>query len=206
MSEFTFGFLVGNSEQNQHFVKELANTPLIKPLNNDWLVFNYEEYGVPESILNLSKSTPVLLFHNAEDHGWGFEIFQNGARISKLDISYEMEEEFIWKEFEKSNPDMDDYIEFMYMNPEGQEIYSRLKEELNISEKVSEQFDTLDIKAFSLFSVEEARIKELNNILTPSHLLSLEDIFGLVESFKKILNMEEMSWIRPDRPDWFFEN
>lgn len=206
MSEFTFGFLVRNTEQNQQFVKELANTSLMKPLNSDWLVFNYEDWGVPKSILTLSKSTPVLLFHNAEDHGWGFEIYQNGEEISKLDISYEMEEEFILKEFEKRYPDIEDYVEFLYMNPEGQEIYAMLKEELDISEKVKEQFDSCDINAFKLLSVDGDKIKELNTILTPSHLLSIEDIFELVEEFKRILNMEEMSWIRPDRPEWFFEN
>jgi translation elongation factor EF-G len=206
MSEFTFGFLVRNTEQNQQFVKEIANTVLMKPLNSDWVVFNYEDWDVPQSILTLSKSTPVLLFHNAEDHGWGFEIFQNGEGISKLDISYEMEEEFIMKEFEKRNPDMDDYVEFLYMDPEGQEIYAKLKEELDLSGKVKEQFDSCDTNAFKLLSVEEEQIKELNTILNPSYLLSLEDIFELVEEFKSILNMEEMSWIRPDQPEWFFEN
>jgi hypothetical protein len=206
MSEFTFGFLVRNSEQNQQFVKEMANTPLMKPLNSDWLVFNYEEWGVPQCIFNLSKSTPVLLFHNVEDHGWGLEIFQNGEGISKLDISYEMEEEFILKEFEKMYPDMEDYVEFLYMNPEGQEIYSKIKEELDISEKLREQFESCDTNAFKLLSVDKDKIKELNTILTPSYLLSLENIFGLVEEFKRILNIKEMSWIRPDRPEWFFEN
>jgi hypothetical protein len=206
MSEFTFGFLVRNTELNEQFVKKLANTPLMRPLNSDWLVLNYEDWGIHQSILTLSKSTPVLLFHNAEDHGWGFEIFQNGEGISKLDISYEMEEEFILKEFEKRYPDMEDYFEFMYMNPEGQEIYAKLKEEMDISEKVEEQFASCDINAFKLLSVDENQIKELYTILTPGHLLSLEDIFELVEEFKRILGMEEMSWIRPDRPEWFFEN
>ncbi|WP_047983353.1 hypothetical protein [Ornithinibacillus californiensis] len=212
MSEFTFGFVVTNSEQNYQFVKETVNNALIKPLNDEWFVFiaDADMYEVPTTILDLSTKCPVMNFQNAEDHNWGFTIFHNGKEVSAFDYSYELEESIIQKEIELRYPDMENYIEFVYIDPVGQQVASEIREGITetdtYKQAIMDQFNSLDISQFSLFNFSQDRIEEISNILNPTYVSGLKNPFELVEKFKVIANLEKMSWIRPDRREEFLED
>lgn len=122
MSEFTFGFLVNNSVQNHQIIKDTVDNVLIKELNEDWIVFILDDFDVPQSILDLSTKCPVMNFHNAEDHNWGFSIYHNEKEVSVLDVSYELEDTITSREIELRYPEIDDYIEFMYIDPIGKKV------------------------------------------------------------------------------------
>lgn len=209
MSEFTFGFLVKNEGQNDELVRKIVNTTYVKELNEDWLVFIEGNWDVPQSVLELSREIPVLKFENAEDHGWGFSIFNNGEEITTIEISYELEDKMIMLEVERRHPEIEDMTEFIYFDPKGREIYAQIQKELPnnelFAETVRKQFNLLNTQSFELFQVGQDKINELNQILTSEYYINLKNKYEVVNRFKEILNLEEMSWIRPDRLERFEE-
>ncbi|MBE0343937.1 hypothetical protein E4V51_28350, partial [Paenibacillus sp. 28ISP30-2] len=67
------------------------------------------------------------------------------------------------------------------------------------TEKIEKQFKNWNKKTFRLFELDNERIKQLDNILNNNYYTQLESKHQLVEGFKELLNIQEMSWIRADR-------
>lgn len=204
MSEFTAGNLTLVSFKEQITPDQLS---YIKELNGDWLVFFTDETGVndeaSETVNDLTEDIPVLFFYNAEDHGWGYRIIHKKELLAKVDVNYELEESMLMQLVEKRHPDMDDPIELLYIDDEGEELRARYMEEVSASSELQQaialQFSSRNVEHFKLFNVDAEKIQKLNGLLTYENWLRLESPWQLVEQFKELLNLEEMSWIRPDR-------
>ncbi|MGO4547358.1 hypothetical protein AB4Z29_21475 [Paenibacillus sp. 2TAB23] len=206
MSEFTAGNLTLVSFKEQITSDQLS---YIKELNEDWLVFFTDETGVSdepsEAVNDLSGDVPVLFFHNAEDHGWGYRIIHKKELLAKVDVNYELEESMLMQLVEKRHPDIDDPIELLYIDDEGEALRARYMEEISASSELQQaialQFSSRNVEHFKLFNIDAEKIQKLNGLLTYENWLQLESPWQLVEQFKELLNLEEMSWIRirPDR-------
>ncbi|AET61215.1 hypothetical protein HPL003_22455 [Paenibacillus terrae HPL-003] len=200
MSEFTSGSL----SLLKHKEAILDYDPMyMKGLNGKWFVFITKDTGVseeiPVSLFQISEKIPVLYFYNFEDHCWGYRVVYNSQEIASLHISYELVDTMIMKLAEERYPE-EDHVEFLYIDPRGEKIRNELIEEVQRSneynEKIVKQFTNCNLDTFRLFELDNERIKQLDNILNNNYYTQLESKHQLVEEFKELLNIQEMSWIR----------
>ncbi|WP_431087663.1 hypothetical protein [Paenibacillus sp. 8b26] len=203
MSEFTSGSL----SLLKYKEAILDYDPMyMKDLNDKWFVFITKDTGVseeiPVSLFQISEKIPVLYFYNFEDHCWGYRVVYNSQEIASLHISYELVDTMIMKLAEERYPE-EDHVEFLYIDPRGEKIRNELIEEVQRSneynEKIVKQFTNCNLETFRLFELDNERIKQLDNILNNNYYTQLESKHQLVEGFKELLNIQEMSWIRADR-------
>ncbi|MBE7896940.1 hypothetical protein G7L40_16360 [Paenibacillus polymyxa] len=175
-------------------------------LNDKWFVFitkdTEESEEIPESLFQISEKIPVLYFYNFEDHCWGYRVVYNSQEIASLHISYVLLDTSIIKLAEQRYPE-EDHIEFLYVDPRGDKIRIELIEEVlrsnEYNEKIAKQFTNCNLETFRFFELDNEQIKQLEDILNNSYYTQLESEHELVEEFKELLNIEEMSWIRADR-------
>ncbi|MDQ8738068.1 hypothetical protein [Paenibacillus sp. LHD-38] len=120
-----------------------------------------------------------------------------------MDVSYDLEETMLMKLVEERHPDVEDPIELFYIDDEGEELRAQYAEEIRASsdfdDAIAKQFINCNIEHFRHFNVNEAQLEQLGTLLTKEYLQQLEFQQHLVEQFKELLNLQEMSWIRPDR-------
>ncbi|GGG60159.1 hypothetical protein [Paenibacillus radicis (ex Gao et al. 2016)] len=203
MSEFTSGNLILTTYK--HIVQK-HNTIHVEELNNKWSVFITESTGaseaVPEDIMDITQEAPVLYFYNFEDHGWGFSIVQRGDVIATFDFSYEQEEIELMEYVQEKFPDQD-HIELLYLSPDSDSFKEDMVQELeqlrSKEDRVKALINRLDVTAFSLFELRADQLEQLRQLLELENLSNPQNQYQLVEEFKGILDIEEMSWIGADR-------
>ncbi|BFT72535.1 hypothetical protein PAENIP36_39770 [Paenibacillus sp. P36] len=61
----------------------------------------------------------------------------------------------------------------------------------------------LDVEAFELFELGAVEMEQLRHLFEAETIGQLERRHAMVEDFKSILGIEEMSWVRADRLEWF---
>ncbi len=207
MSEFTYGNIASVQHKNrlQHvFPKGTA----VCQLNEEWIAFFTDqdsEMGSSSYMINISNECPVLYFYNLEDHCWGYEIWNRGDRKSFLHIPYEMETELLFKIAGERYPEIDHIVAFLYEEQEGQRIAEEIREQLRdhafYEAAVSQLFESVHIEDFHLFDVSEEVLEGLDQLLNANTYLLYDNKQVIVEEFKQLLNLEEMSWLRFDRID-----
>jgi len=198
MSEFTSGNLV----LNKHFTKVAGYNPKYhKEVNDKWCVF-YMEGDHESDITNISKEVPILYFYNFEDHGWGYSIIHDCKKISAFDFSYEKEEIDLQNYVQEKFPD-EDAIELLYIKPNAREFREQMLEQyyegVNKEQFFRELFNGIEADSFRLFELSDQQIMGIKEQLSANTLLKLKSKHDLVENFKTIVGIQEMSWIRSDR-------
>ncbi|MEI7024425.1 hypothetical protein [Paenibacillus sp. y28] len=196
MSEFTAGILFRNTKLKsvQAAVQPLSEDFRTGSLNEDWgVILLKDEYlespETVETVKKLSEAAPLLHFHNAEDHGWGYTIFNEGRITASLYLSYEMEDRFFLDLAQQKYPDR---------NPHqlGEDITVQLCEEIKAmpeyQEQFTRQFKSLHLDQFRLFQVD---VDDLEGIFDLEYIDQLEYSQDLVEEFKGIVEIQEMTWI-----------
>ncbi|MDT0121598.1 hypothetical protein Q9R46_03025 [Paenibacillus sp. RRE4] len=202
MSEFTSG-----SVTLMKYKEEILKyDPIyIDDLNNQWFVFITKDTEVseeiPESLVRISEKIPVLYFYNFEDHGWGYRLVYNSKEIASLQIIYELIDTIIIELAEERYPE-EDHIEFLYVDPRGENIRIELIEEVQSTNKYNEaiarQFINCNLEAFKRFEIADEQIQRLSQVLNANYYSQLESKHQLVDEFKEVLNIQEMSWIQVD--------
>ena len=91
MSNFTIGIFIPNSNQNilERIIKRNRLNWYLNEINNKWSILVTEDQFVIENstlqkITKFSSEMPFLYFLDAEDHEWGFTIFNEG--LEKVSI------------------------------------------------------------------------------------------------------------------------
>jgi hypothetical protein len=172
MSEFTYGNII-RSEDKDRLVPHLPpSTPTLR-LSEEWFAFftpNDGESMASKQVEHWSMHCPILYFTFLEDHGWSYDIFNNGEVVSNLKVVYGMTEEEAKALMEEFGENV--LAGYLNQNP--------------------------DAEAFRLFGLGDDRIDAIRALL--SSLSSGEaNEFEAAESFKELLGIEEMSWIRFER-------
>jgi hypothetical protein len=210
MSEFTSGCLSLKTKQIIDSITKNTSVIRVGQLNSDWAVFftedTYLDNAAPEGIKQISIDIPVLYFYNFEDHCWGYKIFESGKVVADFELDYEAKNSMVIKLAQKLYPDKD-IIEFLYVDDEGSEIREQLEVQVesNYIEMVKECYESTNIDFFKLFNLSESAIEKLKAIMSIEYLETLERQHDLVEEFKEIIGIPEMSWIRVDRLESFDE-
>lgn len=144
MSEFTSGllFLNNNLDKFDKNVKELGLNWQAEGLNNKWLFILMEDEDfapVPhEKIIELSKQFPILFFINAEDHKWGFRIYNEGLMVSTFFIPHG---EINLAKSKLNKLDIDEFKVFKI----GEEDLNNLKKLLLENEKVENTWQQVEL-------------------------------------------------------------
>ncbi|SEO63347.1 hypothetical protein [Paenibacillus sp. OV219] len=203
MSEFTAGNLVSIQHLEQ---LERFNPTYKGPLNEKWAVFFTPNPDIsespPDDIFAGSNEIPILYFFNAEDHGWGYSIVHEQQVKATFELSYEMEELFLMNMVQERYPD-EDPIELLYLGENSDRLREELMEELQqdqeFNQRLSRIFDNCQVEQFRLFDIGDESIAGLTEMMTFSYLEGLESPHDLVDQFKQLLQIDDMSWVRPDR-------
>ncbi|BBH24454.1 hypothetical protein Back11_57990 [Paenibacillus baekrokdamisoli] len=201
MSEFTSGNITLNDYRS---VVEQSNPTFIKELNEKWLVFftneTYVNNDYPTDIIDLTNQIPILYFYNFEDHGWGYSVIFKSHVQASFYFSYELEHNALCDLTQERYPD-EDPIEFLYMNSESDNLKAELLSSEEYKELLKKQFDNCNFECLNLFNINEEQIRKLESKINYESLMENQNPHELVELYKDILNLNEMSWIRSDRID-----
>lgn len=211
MGEFTTGILYPRIyEPKVREALSKADQPHFhRNVNGDWNAFFLQDEWLEASstvafLLKLSKQpVPLLWFHDAEDNGWGFRLFDAGYEVSSGTISYSLDVELAEQEFARLYPHVD------------------LQEEISDSDDVRQKYEEIldRVVRSELYRREVSkgitRIKpqSFNRIVGPKQVQQLRSLFDLqlltdvdeetgasllydsVDLFKEILGIEEMVWV-----------
>ncbi|MBA2937326.1 hypothetical protein HZF08_03335 [Paenibacillus sp. CGMCC 1.16610] len=207
MSEFTAGSLIRNSYRE---TVQQHNPLIVKELNEQWTVFITSGTGVsemaPSDVMAISQHLPVLYFYNFEDHGWGFTLLHQGEAVSTFDLSYEQEEVDLMNYVKDKFPDQD-AVELLYISPDSDTFRASMVLEMELQQsgidRVHMMLRQLDVEAFKLFELGAAEMEQLRHLFEAETIAQLERKHAMVDDFKTILGIEEMSWVRADRLEWF---
>jgi hypothetical protein len=192
VSEFTSGFLMERIHMGK-VAKYAQSRSVMKELNHKWIVY-LTEGDNDAGIMDMSHEYPVMYFDHEEDHGWGYRIYDHGKIIASLRINYELEEGLLWEMAQERYPE-GDLIEIVY-NQAGDELREEIKN--NFDELILQSFAEANIGSFAVFGFTHEQLETLNATLTPSEVRSGSNIFQIVNTFKSVLQLEEMSWINYD--------
>lgn len=206
MSEFTSGSLVLNNDIYKNTLLINPRVQNIYQLNDNWIVFltndTYLDNDFPKSIIEISKEIPILYFYNFEDHCWGFRIVINGEEATSFELDYELRNRMVIDLAQKRYPDKD-IIEFLYIDEEGSTLRKEIEEEIdsNFWDSLRSKYAGLDIEKFKMFNFSEEIIQKLCRLMKIEYLQTLSLQHNLVDEFKNIIGIQEMSWVRADRAE-----
>jgi len=211
MGEFTTGILYPRKYEPKVLIalSKMDQSYFHRNVNGDWNAFFLQDEWLQTSstvqfLLQLSKHyVPLLWFHDAEDNGWGFRLFDAGYEVSSATISYSLDVEMAEEEFGRLYPDVN------------------LQERITDSEDVRQKYeDILDrVVRSELYrrevgkGITRIRPQSFNRITGPKQVQQLRSLFDLqlltdvddetgasllydsVDLFKEILGIEEMVWV-----------
>jgi hypothetical protein len=196
MSEFTEGILflsenVSVIEPEAHIFQPF----LIQQLNDKWTGL-FREYSnifqLKEGLKQLSNRVPLLYFQHPADHGWGYNIFTEGQEVASVYVSYELDFQMMMDIIEARYSD--DPVPFWIENEEiGRQIRAEVEGPEAYHQAVARQYENRNVQAFQAFGFDETTIKSLEEVITPTYFL--EKRLGQVEAFKRLIGIEEMSWM-----------
>lgn len=197
MSEFTSCNLI-LAEDRKFVENSLYDDSIIKSLDYKWSIYLTKDFymegeAIPKHILQISERCPIFYFFNYSDHFWGYRVLHKSMEIAKFRISYEFDEELIFEYAKERYPDKD----IMDLYEEG--IYDELKKEINdnnlLEKELRNIFDSSNIEMFKLFKLSDLQINSLKNIISFEYFSKLDNKWNLVEEFKKVLGISEISYI-----------
>ena len=211
MSEFTSGFIASSidKEKVKESLMQLKLKYIIREMNEKWIYFFIENDSILQSnsfqpLIEISKQFAFMHFYNAEDHGWGYKIFNNGSIIASIDITYIFEYVFnlILKKAEDKYPNID-VIQELLLNPNRKDEWKKIEDEIKKSNSYKHEIRVLVNKMiknkntdlFTLLNVNKKTIIQLNSYLTIDTFLTATDESILVNDFKSILEINDFNWL-----------
>lgn len=211
MCEFTTGVLY----QRKYEAKVLQQLPrsrqpyFHKNVNNEWNAFFLQDESIETAetlrfLLQLSsKHVPLLWFHDAEESGWGFRLFDGGYEVSSATISYSLDAELAEAEFARLYPHID-ISGGADDSPEYRDAFEEILDQVVHSEhfrqEVRKGISRFRPQCFSRF-VGQKQINQLRSLFDINLLTDVDEetggslLYDSVDLFKEILGIEEMVWV-----------
>jgi hypothetical protein len=194
MSEFTSGtlFLERDADEIKKAIGIVKQPLRVEKLNDKWGVILLQDdfLSLPQSVeelLTLSRTAPILNFYNAEDHGWGYRLMENGEHTAWFDMNYELEYEYYMQLVDQRYPDEDP---FLLPEELQQAINDEIQKLPEFQKKLTAPFKNANVARFNVLQVNT---EELERLFEPGRQDQVGG-FTAVEEFKRILGIEEMAW------------
>jgi hypothetical protein len=202
MSEFTAGILFVKEEtpKVQTWLSHEKIDFIIKDINSKWTgLFIADEFLTQPSTINrlleLSKLLPLFHYYYADEHGWGYKVFSQGAEIAALDDDPEYEYRTLEKLVAERYPNVKDIPTFLYFDPANKGIDQTLLNSDEYKHRIATRLDKKNVPAFSLFGLTESEIGRLDEMLTRENLDEESPHSGIEREFKEILDIDEMYYM-----------
>jgi hypothetical protein len=192
MCEFTTGVLYPRKYETKvlHQLPKSRQPYFHKNVNDEWLQLS-------------SQHVPLLWFHDAEDSGWGFRLFDGGYEVSSATISYSLDAELAEAEFARLYP----HINISEETDEDEEIRDAYEEILDtvvhsehFRQEVRKGISRFRPQCFARF-VGQKQINQLRSLFDIHQLTDFDEetggalLYDSVDLFKEILGIEEMVWV-----------
>jgi hypothetical protein len=211
MGEFTTGVLYPRKYEPKVLIAlPKSRQPYFhKNVNSEWNAFFLEDEWIETAqslqfLLQLSSQfVPLLWFHDAEDSGWGFRLFDGGYEVSSATISYSLEVEMAEAEFTRLYPEVNLHEEIL----ENDEVRQNYEEILNRIIR-SEYFRQEVLKGIKRFRpncfgrfIHAKQVQQLRSLFDLQLLTDIDEetggslLYDSVDLFKEILGIEEMMWV-----------
>lgn len=211
MSEFTTGVLYPRKyEQKVLQTLPKSRQPYFhKNVNDDWNAFFLQDEwlqraGTVAFLLSLSgHGIPLLWFHDAEESGWGFRLFDGGVEVSSATIPYSLDNELAEAEFFRRHPQVAS-LEEMADREDLRTAYEEILEEVIRSEHFRQEL----AKGISRFQsqsfhrlVSNKQVNQLRSLFDINLLSDIDEdsgssiLYDSVDLFKEIIGIEEMIWV-----------
>lgn len=202
MSEFTVGNLIASShlEKVERWLEQREYDYDTQMIGERWIAFGFSDVQWMEKMLSsrlieLSHEVPVMYFYNAEDHGWGYQLFHQGQVTASLEVDYELAHTMAMDLFRQRYPGT------RHLSPAEQACFQAFYDEFAETEEyqtvLRKYYDSANPSAFAAFGCGSEEIAELQMILSPAYTRQ-NDIFEQVDAFKAALKLEELEWISWD--------
>ncbi|WP_400164819.1 hypothetical protein ACAF76_006045 [Brevibacillus sp. TJ4] len=178
-------------------------------VNQEWNAFFLQDEWLETPVtlcflLRLSKQcVPLLWFHDAEDNGWGFRLFDGGYEVSSGTISYSLDVEMAEAEFSRLYPEIDlqeGVIESEEIRLAYEEILERVVRSEAYRHEVGKGINRLKPQSFNRI-VGPKQVQQLRSLFDLRLLTDVDEetgaslLYDSVDLFKEILGIEEMVWV-----------
>jgi len=125
------------------------------PVNDEWMGLLLADEPLIERdsielLNNVSNITPMMHIYNADDHGWGFKVFNEGKMIAEFDCIYGTLDEEPMIRHNGLKPEV---FQLFKLNEEHSSELVELLANAEVSHELVEKFKTrLGIEEFSWMS------------------------------------------------------
>jgi len=211
MSEFTTGVLYAK----QYEPSVLLSLPFSRQpyfhrrLNKAWNAFFLEDECLEkaETLKFLRKVSgrgiPLLWFHDSEEYGWGFRLFDQGYEVTSATIAYDLECELVERELERRHPGIDiarDVIENEQLRREYDHILHGLIHSGRLRQEIRKGIERVRPHCFRCI-LSALQIQQLQTVFDLNLLCQYDEqtgsslLYESVDLFKEILGIEELVWV-----------
>ncbi|MGD8189805.1 hypothetical protein ACQCN2_07465 [Brevibacillus ginsengisoli] len=211
MSEFTTGVLYPCKYEPKLLLHlSRFNQPYFhKNINEGWNAFFLEDEWLETAdtiqfLLRLSNHhIPLLWFHDAEETGWGYRLFDGGAEVSSATISYELDIEMTEEILAKRYPTIEIAEEVIHndkLRQEYDEVLHQVVHSDRFQQEVGKGISRFRPQSFNRF-LSHKQVQQLCSLFDVSMLTEFDDdlgsslLYDSVDLFKEILGIEEMMWV-----------
>jgi hypothetical protein len=129
---------------------------------------------------------------DAEDHGWGYNMFLAGQEVAYVDCNYELSFNMTWDIAEQRFPGTD--VVMGLPSNTWQEIQAEIEQSQEYQERILQAYSYAHPEQFTAFDFDAAIIERLRSILTLDWYHDEERRHQQVHEFKKAINIRDMSW------------
>ena len=196
MSEFTIGVLFLSADEPLVKAEALKTGVghVIRPLNSKWSTLFLEDERLEktktrEALAAISGLVPLLRFFNDEDRGWGYDMWDKGSKVATFYFDYEVLYKAAESVAEARHPGVNIWDE------EGRPHWDGVIREAKQAPAFQQQFADINVGWLRLFELNSIELARAGEALSPQFPDVFESPWARVETFKKALGMEEMSWM-----------
>ncbi|MCM3471946.1 hypothetical protein [Brevibacillus borstelensis] len=211
MGEFTTGMLYPRKYEPKVLIAlPKSRQPYFhRNINRDWNAFFLRDEWLETAhtlqfILNLSRQcVPLLWFHDAEDNGWGYRLFDAGFEVSSATISYSLDADMAEAEFARLYPHINLH-EAITESEDVRQMYDDILDRVARSDQyrreVSKGIKRACPQCFNRI-VGPKQVQQLRSLFDLQLLTDFDDdtgaslLYDSVDLFKEILGIEEMVWV-----------
>ncbi|MGE5704899.1 MAG: hypothetical protein ACM32O_20415 [Clostridia bacterium] len=211
MSEFTTGVLYPRKyEPKVILTLPKAKQPYFhKRVNNDWNAFFLQDECIERAetlqfLLGLSAHyVPLLWFHDSEESGWGFRLFDGGLETTSATISYSLDMQLAECQFMSRHPEVEqieDFWENEHLRQEYESILDQVVRSDPFKREVWKGISRFRPQCFGRF-LSHKQVQQLGSLFDIQLLTEVEEetggsiLYDSVDLFKEIIGIEEMVWV-----------
>jgi hypothetical protein len=146
---------------------------------------------------------PLLWFHDAEENGWGFRLFDGGSEVSSAAIPYNLDMEMAEEELLRRHPElesMEEVEENEALRIEYEELLDLVLRSERFRQEIAKGIARFRPQAFTRL-VSNKQAAQLRSLFDLYLLTDIDEetgssmLYDSVDLFKEILGIEEMVWV-----------